>query len=211
MEKNMPETLQTCPKNKLEEQLVFFQRTRYGWISPEGDLIATCSQRHLDVFKENPKYKKYFDRIEELKYASEQDEQYFTESFDPSEEHIPWHAYYSDSEEGIPILRNHIMNMVYNDGWIRINQKTWPTGLNEINAEQVSVYPNPARTDVRVSIDAPLEAGHIQLVNGVGAVVREAAFNGNSTLLVNDLARGVYFIKITSANQGSLVKKLILE
>jgi hypothetical protein len=48
-------------------------------------------------------------------------------------------------------------------------------------------------------------------VNGVGALIRDAEFNGNSTLLVNDLARGVYFIKITSANQGSLVKKLILE
>lgn len=98
-----------------------------------------------------------------------------------------------------------------NDGWIRINQKTWPTGLNEIKAEQVSVYPNPARTEVRVTLDAPLEDARIQLVNGVGALIRDAEFNGNSTLLVNDLARGVYFIKITSANQGSLVKKLILE
>lgn len=98
-----------------------------------------------------------------------------------------------------------------NDGWIRINQKAWPTNVNDITADQVSVYPNPACNEVRVTLNADLAEARIQLVNGLGAVVRDLDFNREINLSVSDLARGVYFIKINSAKQGALVKKLMLE
>lgn len=98
-----------------------------------------------------------------------------------------------------------------NDGWIRINEKTWPTGLNDITDAQWSVYPNPATGDVRVELPLELQDARLQVVNSLGAVISEQGIQRSATVSLGNVARGVYFVKITSTNQGPLVKKLILQ
>jgi hypothetical protein len=98
-----------------------------------------------------------------------------------------------------------------NDGWIRINEKAWPTELNTITDAQWSVYPNPATGDVRVELPYALENARLQVVNSLGAVISEQGIERNATILLGGVARGIYFVKISSANRGQLVKKLILQ
>jgi hypothetical protein len=98
-----------------------------------------------------------------------------------------------------------------NDGWIRINQKTWPTELTEITDAAWSVYPNPATGDIRVELPIELQDARLQVVNSLGAVISEQGIQRTATVSLGIVARGVYFVKITSANQGQLVKKLILQ
>ena len=98
-----------------------------------------------------------------------------------------------------------------NDGWIRINQKTWPTALSDISDAQWSVYPNPATGDVRVELPFALDNTRLQVVNSLGAVISEQAIERTATISLAGVARGIYFVKISSANRGQLVKKLILQ
>lgn len=68
-----------------------------------------------------------------------------------------------------------------------------------------SVYPNPAVNGIiNIHANQPLESGiNLEMINTSGAIVRKAELVSEfSTFDLNDLAEGVYFIKIyTSKNQ----------
>ncbi len=82
-------------------------------------------------------------------------------------------------------------------------------------AQQVALYPNPART--QVAIELPLSLSHqpvqATLLDALGRVVRQQTLPAGSTtntLPLNDLASGVYALRLTT-NLGQVVKKLVIE
>jgi len=88
----------------------------------------------------------------------------------------------------------------------------WGTvaGLNEVLANTVSVYPNPA-TDHKINVysETPLDAIEIININGqlVQRIQKPAA--SNSTYTVEQLPQGFYMLRASSGNQ-TVTKKIIV-
>ncbi|MCC2546566.1 DUF4394 domain-containing protein [Hymenobacter sp. BT175] len=89
---------------------------------------------------------------------------------------------------------------------------TTPTAL----AEQVSLYPNPARSQVTLSRSAALaqQITDVTLVNALGQVVLRRTLPANAAttqvLQLGGLAKGVYTLRLNSA-AGVVAKRLVVE
>lgn len=84
-------------------------------------------------------------------------------------------------------------------------------GIIELQADLFQVYPNPVGNDL-VHIQL-IEAGpaSLQVINITGQQVMMQQINSQkSTLNVSELAKGIYFLKL-SQNGVTTVKKLIVE
>ncbi|MBK7966697.1 MAG: T9SS type A sorting domain-containing protein [Bacteroidetes bacterium] len=84
------------------------------------------------------------------------------------------------------------------------------TGINEINAKDFSVYPNPFTDLITVQNSSIAQNINVEIVNMVGQVVYKEQKNNlvNATIDTKSLAKGVYFIRFIS-NEGIATKKLI--
>lgn len=98
-----------------------------------------------------------------------------------------------------------------NDNYFRINKINYPAGLNEITENQVSVFPNPTKGVFTIEIPSELKSASLQVVNNVGAIVFESSIESKATISLPTISKGVYFVKIKSANNKQLVKKIIVE
>ncbi|MDD2965118.1 MAG: T9SS type A sorting domain-containing protein [Bacteroidales bacterium] len=78
-------------------------------------------------------------------------------------------------------------------GWMMVGQQ-------ELNAQSISVYPNPA-TD-KLTVKTTSEITRVELVNYLGQVVRNQQVSGSGvyTLNVSELESGVYFVKFYAAD-----------
>ncbi|HEY3372377.1 MAG TPA: T9SS type A sorting domain-containing protein [Prolixibacteraceae bacterium] len=80
-----------------------------------------------------------------------------------------------------------------------------------ISGDEISLYPNPASTEVNISI--PINSGtvNVEVINIVGQKIIGQTYNSNLiNLKLNELNSGIYFVKV---EQGGLniVKKLIIK
>ena len=94
-------------------------------------------------------------------------------------------------------------------GTITLSDKTdETTGIREVEAATVRVYPNPA-TDV-VTIESDSEIAGVRILDMTGRTVSYvSSMRGNSaTINVGDLSDGVYLVSITDMNGVASVKKL---
>ena len=81
------------------------------------------------------------------------------------------------------------------------------TGVDEANAANVSVYPNPANGVL--NINANVNNYEYQIINSLGQVVKSGNANGKTTVNVSEL-NGVYFLRII-ANGDVIVRKITVE
>jgi hypothetical protein len=82
------------------------------------------------------------------------------------------------------------------------------TGINEINASNISIQPNPFNNELKVKLDKNYE-GVIEVYNTLGALITsEKLQNRNVTLSTNTWNAGVYILKVAT-NDGVVVKKVI--
>lgn len=79
-------------------------------------------------------------------------------------------------------------------------------------SETIKIYPNPAKDYITISWDnLEINYASVTLMNNLGQIVFEKWINSNNdTVLVNELANGIYYLKIDS-NIGQLNKKVIIE
>jgi len=82
------------------------------------------------------------------------------------------------------------------------------TGVAESNNVTVSVYPNPAK-DV-ITINANTDNFKYQLVNSLGQVVSSGNASYKTVVSVNELNKGVYFLRVSTGNQVE-TQKIIVE
>ena len=80
--------------------------------------------------------------------------------------------------------------------------------IDEINAENVTVYPNPASTTVNIEGITNFTSLNVAVVNLQGQVVREIA--NSLEINVSDVESGIYFIKISCDGQQYL-KKIVIK
>ena len=84
------------------------------------------------------------------------------------------------------------------------------TGINEINAKDFSVYPNPFTDAITIKNSSIAQNINVEILNMVGQVVFKEQMNNlvTSNIDTKSLAKGVYFIRFIS-NEGIATKKLV--
>nr|NQU91801.1 T9SS type A sorting domain-containing protein [Bacteroidota bacterium] len=102
--------------------------------------------------------------------------------------------------------------LYYSDSFAGItNMSTSITSINEMNENDVRLYPNPAR-DV-VTIDFATGAAYsanVSIFNIQGRIVMEKVIaNGQSAMNVSGLKQGVYFVNIKTSGMNKTVKLVI--
>lgn len=89
------------------------------------------------------------------------------------------------------------------------------TGIAQNNlSELLSVYPNPAKDVINVTLPSGLDAYTIKLVNVLGSVAHEEKVTANNkdvvSINVANKPKGVYFLTV-EANREKVTRKIIIE
>jgi hypothetical protein len=90
------------------------------------------------------------------------------------------------------------------------------TGINNANnQENIQLFPNPATDKITLTSGSTINSNVlVNIVDVAGRVAQTASFNnltanGQQTIDISRLAKGVYFVKINSAN-SEMVEKLVV-
>jgi hypothetical protein len=83
----------------------------------------------------------------------------------------------------------------------------------ESNPEQhVSLFPNPANSEVRVQLNVQSGNSRVNILNSLGEIVLRKSFTGNSaTLDITGLPSGLYLVEIISGSEQHSTQKLIIQ
>lgn len=100
-----------------------------------------------------------------------------------------------------------------------VNERQFPViGLNEyaLDVKNLVVYPNPAATKLTIILpDGFNSDGNIDIVSILGQTVLRTAVNpgtsGATTLDINPLSKGIYFVRLSSEGKLMAITKLIKE
>ena len=76
-------------------------------------------------------------------------------------------------------------------------------GINEISGNKFTVSPNPAKSTVNVNVNGNAQ---VRIFDMTGRCVKEVNAMGNTTINVEDLNKGIYFV-----NVNGNVQKLVIE
>ncbi|MEI7594230.1 MAG: choice-of-anchor J domain-containing protein [Bacteroidota bacterium] len=97
-----------------------------------------------------------------------------------------------------------------NKYYIRLDEIsiTETTGINEKTIPFISIYPNPAREQLNIDCNQTIIA--ISISNSIGQVVKDQSVNFPSAQVNTDsLNKGIYFVKVRTANSTSTQKIII--
>jgi hypothetical protein len=102
---------------------------------------------------------------------------------------------------------------VYDEGMSEPTNIDWEcifVGVNPTETNQVSVYPNPATTYVR--IDLTKAVTEISVYNSLGTVVAQKTVKGETSITLNtsNYAAGAYSVKFTTTNGETLSRKFVV-
>lgn len=92
--------------------------------------------------------------------------------------------------------------------WKCSNFKTAPIGtsINSISEAKTTVYPNPVKDILNFSL-ADNKSHNITIVNSIGTIVGNYTLPaGTSSLNINHLNAGLYFVKFASENEAQTFK-----
>ena len=102
-----------------------------------------------------------------------------------------------------------VVNAFYNNAIIPGQQILAISSLEKDNRFTVSLFPNPANTQVTIQCNTEIQS--IQLMDLEGRVLLSKSVGArNLTVPTNTLARGVYLVNVL-ANGNTVVKKLVVE
>ncbi len=76
------------------------------------------------------------------------------------------------------------------------------------NENDYTIYPNPAKDRITINLHTNTENRTIQIINVLGAVVKESTMLQNRNISVSSLNSGVYFVKIEGINT---VKRIVIK
>ena len=111
------------------------------------------------------------------------------------------YAVYNDLDECVSAPANWIYD--HNQYYLHVYYS--PTGVEEMETNQVSVYPNP--TSARFTIEGE-GLSHVSVYNTIGQCVYEANCEGNMTeVSLGNVETGVYMVRIATEN-GIVTKRV---
>jgi len=103
----------------------------------------------------------------------------------------------------------------YKEGWMIDNIKLYSVDLgsniNKINPLEFSIQPNPMNETSTIFLN-DYNKLKLSILNTYGEVIQKKEYFNNQTIIINknELKSGVYFIKLTTDNNTTNVKKLII-
>ena len=90
------------------------------------------------------------------------------------------------------------------------------TGISNVsNNENIQLFPNPASDKITISSGKSIESNvFVNIIDVAGRVAQTASFNhltanAQQSIDISKLAKGVYFVKINSAN-SEMIEKLVV-
>ena len=92
---------------------------------------------------------------------------------------------------------------------VRFNVAT--LGVEEVEMENISIYPNPATSNINIKSEM-IGEGQVTLIDMTGRVVKNVNVTdmSNTTISVEDVADGVYFIKMQQ-NGNIAIDKVVIK
>jgi hypothetical protein len=82
---------------------------------------------------------------------------------------------------------------------------------NEITLFDLSIFPNPAKNEMKISTDTEINSYDLYDLTGK-LILSKSNINANTTTINrNDLNSGLYLTKITDVNGNSVIRKIIFE
>jgi hypothetical protein len=105
---------------------------------------------------------------------------------------------------GVNMLHNNYGNDAYYDNLVITNGEL---GTTPFEANQMAVYPNPAKDVVSLALPNNTEIQTIAIYNAAGQQV--LATDETQNISVSELATGTYFLKATTTNGNVTTKKII--
>ena len=86
------------------------------------------------------------------------------------------------------------------------------TGITELSNTSISIYPNPAKDVINVMMDASIfNNTTVELYDAIGKlVIAEKVVNNNTTIRIDNLAKGIYTIRVISEGK-QLSRRIIKE
>ncbi|MGC4039970.1 MAG: T9SS type A sorting domain-containing protein [Flavobacterium sp.] len=116
-----------------------------------------------------------------------------------------------DFVSGTPTTNTAVSEVVFDNITARATPEENLLGVKSVvaTAKNISVYPNPAMTVVNFSSEINTVFNKVEMADMNGRVVKTAVINATEgQVSVNDLAAGVYMVKITT-DSGVVTKKIV--
>jgi len=112
------------------------------------------------------------------------------------------YAYYSDLD-----CTSAPANWIHDDNQFFLRVYYSPTGVNELEANQISVFPNPTVSRFTVEGEA---LNHVTVFNTVGQKVYDMDCDGESVDIdLSHVQTGVYMVRVSTAN-GEVTKRITI-
>ena len=84
-------------------------------------------------------------------------------------------------------------------------------GIKEVAEQNVSVFPIPATSYLRIDVGSKNANVYVNLLDGMGRIcLSQTLSEGSVDLDVSRMSRGIYFLRVVS-NVGSVMRKVVLE
>lgn len=86
-------------------------------------------------------------------------------------------------------------------------------GVDEENLETLSFFPNPANDNITISNPRQIEIKSVEVYSAIGKLSKVLRPNNNLANLqfdVSNLNSGIYFLRLTAADNSSVSKKIII-
>jgi hypothetical protein len=102
-----------------------------------------------------------------------------------------------------------IPNQAGCDSTITLNLTMNYTGIEENNSNYISIFPNPTTTNVAVTIPKEMIGQRYTLVSATGKVLADEIIkHATTTINLDQLAQGTYFLQIGTLKNPSKIVKL---
>ena len=81
--------------------------------------------------------------------------------------------------------------------------------MNEINSNELAVYPNPSKDNIVVRCD---NASEIEIVSTLGNIVKTVSAEGETTNInISDLASGLYIVRAKTPTETFTTRITIIK
>ena len=84
------------------------------------------------------------------------------------------------------------------------------TGIDDVQADNLKIYPNPVRDELKIDGDVPFDNLPFTIYNLAGQQIVNGQWQNGKSINVANLASGVYFVKITT-DKGTVTRKFVKE
>jgi choice-of-anchor B domain-containing protein len=112
-------------------------------------------------------------------------------------------GYYSKTITGVVLQKGQLTQL-------DVELSNWPTSIDEVEAGELSVFPNPAMDELRLTSATPMSSYSIYSANGVMVQNEEIGSVLTLSIDIRDLSAGLYVLQAKS-NTKLLTKQFVVE